>query len=274
MKKNVKKYLIILIIFIVLVSIGVSLLMINKNTNLEPSDNNCLKKGNLCTLDEIKTGLVVPVAVNDNDTYDFYVIDNTAEQLILIMAKNIGKDVDWSMEGINFKGPVAPVFEVYDYTTNWDNINKITNYIYEDFGYKQCLALPDDSEEKNLCKFGGYIKFVINEKEAYVDHDIEELGNEDGRDYVLGDYDFKARLITVEEIEKLDNPSWLGNDLENGEGYWTMSSSTAANTSFNAGAYAVVKTSDVMTVESLKVTLAEIPYKVGVRPVITIPKSE
>jgi len=164
MKKNVKKYLIILIIFIVLVSIGVSLLMINKNTNLEPSDNNCLKKGNLCTLDEIKTGLVVPVAVNDNDTYDFYVIDNTAEQLILIMAKNIGKDVDWSMEGINFKGPVAPVFEVYDYTTNWDNINKITNYIYEDFGYKQCLALPDDSEEKNLCKFGGYIKFVINEK--------------------------------------------------------------------------------------------------------------
>ena len=84
------------------------------NINLE-SENECIKYNETC-----ENGTLVKVKVNDESTYNFYVINDTGNELTLIMDKNIGPKVAWITEsdytnaggtnygtfGNNEKGPI------------------------------------------------------------------------------------------------------------------------------------------------------------------------
>lgn len=275
MKKNVKNYLILMIIFIIVI-VGVILLVLiihkdDEITPLVPSDNKCLNKGEVCSIDEIKSGLVVPVQVNEKKVYNFYVISNTKDTLTLMMSSNIGEFTDWNYEGINFKGPVTPLYIMYDYTKDWTYVPVIENYEYEDFGKKYCLE-DDDKDETISCDGMGYTKVVIDGEKSYVDVNFKNMDTEDGKDYPMYNTKFRARLITLEELENLNGSKWLSNELRDNHGYWTLTSSTAANVGYMGGAYAFIKTESGEAIESVNVQLSAGSYNIGVRPVIVIDK--
>lgn len=225
--------------------------------------SDCTKKGFLCTKDELKKGVIVSFAVTPKETLDFFVISNTEEEMVLLSADVLGNKTSWNTENTNVKGPVTPLFELYDVTYNWRNVLTIKDYIYEDYGFKECLNSTNDE----LCKMGGYhnITFGTN---TQVKTNIK-LNDDEFYIYELGEYEFKSRLITVEEVIDLDIPDWLANNLKNGHGFWTMSSSTAANTEYFSGAYAIMKIEDKVRIESVPVS----NELIGLKAVITVPKS-
>ena len=229
----------------------------------EYSKASCIKKGNKCSQEQIKEGIYLSFAVNDKKTYDFYMIDNDENYMTLLCSKNLGKS-QWNTENINMKGPVTPIYELYELTKDWTNVLTIDGFTYDDYGYKSCLKNAS-KEEKNYCSEGGYHNIKLSKENSYVETNILN----DDKYYIFDlDDEFKARLITVEELLNLDMQIWLKDNLQNGEGYWTMSSSTAANISFSSGAYALMYDGKKTSIESINVSL-----NLGLRPVIKIEKA-
>lgn len=247
----------------------------------EYAHDKCLEKGNVCEIDQIMQGLLVNYKVNEKKEYDFYVIDNDEETLTLIMNDNIKDNVDWHSEAINMKGPLEALVQLYVNCDDWTNVDVIDDYTYEDFGKKysedKCAEMTDTTYkcEPTLFDSRGYDKIVIGKSDAYVDFNLvpTEEGEEVLEKYDLSIYNLRARLITVEEIEKLGNPKWLASNLEKDEAFWTASSSTSTNTRYSMGAYAVTLGEESANIESLYVRNSyNSEYNTGIRPVIKIAK--
>ncbi|MBE6148664.1 MAG: hypothetical protein E7167_04165 [Firmicutes bacterium] len=281
--KNKKAFIILCIFVIILVGVIVFSLLKKPDTNDGPQSNNdqeCLKKGNVCSEDEIKKGILVNVMVNDKKDYNFYVIDNTETNMTLLMDKNIASNVDWHSESINMKGPLEALMQIYENTKKWTNIKPIEDYVYNDYGKIYSEEMCKKGTTANYsCEYTGfttrgYDKIYFSKDEKYVDFN---LASEDGEEvlekYDLMDLDLRARLITAEEYRKLENAKWLINNLETDKGYWTLTSSTAVNTHYAIGAYAVVNSEGNVALESLFVKNSlNKQYSMGIRPVITIEK--
>ena len=107
----------------------------------------CLDDGTECA-----SGTPVAIQVNASEAYNFYVIDETDNEVTLIMDRNIyasgnttEPDVPWSSEedygcGVtgdfcskNDKGPITAVAALKERTSNWDNIPE-REYTYSDDG--------------------------------------------------------------------------------------------------------------------------------------------
>lgn len=236
----------------------------NSKEKIDYTKSECINKGSVCSLEEIKKGIKISYDVNDKEKYDFYVIANDENNMTLISAKSLAYS-NWNMEEINMKGPVTPLFNLYDVTSNWDNVQTIDNYVYSDYGYRNCLQNESD-EEKEFCKEGGYHKIQFGKNSSYVETNIIE--EDHYQNYDLGDTKFKARLITVEEVLELDMPLWLSDNLKDGQGYWTMSSSTAPNAYFVSGAYGIMYLDGKTAIESLHVE----ENTIGLKAVINVLK--
>ena len=77
--KNKKNLLIITIIFLIFIFSCVFFTINQENKLKKPKEHTkteCVNKGEICTSDEIKKGILISYDVNENDTHDFYVIDN------------------------------------------------------------------------------------------------------------------------------------------------------------------------------------------------------
>ncbi|MBE6148667.1 MAG: hypothetical protein E7167_04180 [Firmicutes bacterium] len=278
MKNNKKLFILIGIILIILI---VVLIIIRKPEKTLPliENNECIKKGNVCSLQDIKNGVYVDVEVNDKKSYGFYVISNTENEMTLIMNENIADNIDWHHELINMKGPLEALGQLSDYTYSWTKIDIIDNYTYDDYGKKYSDKLCEEGSNPGYsCKYSiyktrGYNKIVLSKDEKYVDFNFAPEEEEPLLRQDLSDFNLRARLITVEEVNELANAKWLDYGLKDNEGYWTLSSSTAANTRYAVGAYAVVKAENGISVESLFIqnSLNE-ELKIGIRPVISIEK--
>jgi hypothetical protein len=92
--------------------------------------------------------------------------------MTLISANNLSYS-SWNMESINMKGPVTPLFALYDVTYDWENVLSLENYEYNDYGYKQCNKTTDE-QTKEYCTEGGYHKlhlrnFPLSTQKTYQD---------------------------------------------------------------------------------------------------------
>ena len=212
------------------------------NVNLE-SENECIKYNEKCA-----NGTLVNVKVNENDTYDFYVINDTGDKLTLILNKNLGSTISWITEsdynasggtnygtfGNNEKGPITALNTLKTLTNNWTNV-------------------------------------LDNE---YI---ISGIGN-DGKTKIYDDItmNIKARLLTYQEAINLgcsmkssSCPEYLYSNLSGlnttdiPAGYWT---STADATNSNIALY-INYNGNVYNNVSLTFATAR-----GIRPVITIEK--
>ena len=159
-----------------------------------PEKPACLTDGTTCT-----SGTPVAIQVNSTEVYNFYVIDETENEIILMMDRNIyasgnttEPDVQWYYDSLTTsKGPITALRALKTRTSGWTNIPE-REYVYS-----------DDS----------------------------------GKNYYSGlSETMRARMLTYTEAKKLkgDNevlPEWTITNLKktgdaNTSGYWLSSASS------------------------------------------------
>lgn len=281
---KVLKVIIVIICIYLVVVIAVSLLSGNKEEPLEKAD--CLSKGKVCTEEQIFKGVEVDVAVTDKKTYRFNVISNDENQMTLIMNKNIIAQADWHLELINLKGPQTSLTDLYKKTANWTNVPVISDYTYEDSGRKNyeemCLNGATDPTydcDTTVHPTRGYKSLEIKNGQATLYFNLASIdGGPVSAKYTVEEENARTRFITREEITALTKdyqlPTWLIKNLDEKEGYWTLSSSTATKTFYSQGATAIANVNNKTSIESLYVMHDYEPnFKIGIRPVITIEKN-
>ena len=96
------------------------------------SENSCIVDEK-CSDDEIKSGVLVNVKVNETENYDFYVISDTETELTLIMNQNLGDNVKWHDTATVSYGPLTVVTALKERTSTWTNIEE-REYTYSDDG--------------------------------------------------------------------------------------------------------------------------------------------
>lgn len=164
--------------------------------------NECVKYGNTCTIDQIKSQVSLTVAVNDNESYNFNVLSDDGEKLTLIMDNSFEDDINWS-SSLN-EGPLNLLEYVETKTKNWVNIPDITYTLS-----------GNSSDDFNSCS-------VYSECNSNV--------------YSLSTRNAKARLPKLQELTNLgctqtsgSCPSWLTNnfDYSTVTGFWTSTTSSS-----------------------------------------------
>lgn len=110
----------------------------------------CAKVNNQCTQEDISKGQIVNVSVNDNENYDFYVINDDGINLTLYGYRALG-EVEYLSKDDNDKllkenniiledclGPYTLMKKLNELTSTWTNIKPIDNfsfYTYADNSY-------------------------------------------------------------------------------------------------------------------------------------------
>ena len=247
---------------------------------------NCLKKGEVCSYEDIMNSIKITLQVNDKNKYDFYLLKNDEKTATFIMASNLNDDVDWHVENINFRGPTKVYRELLEETKDWTNLIPIDSYKYEDYGLKyyhsKCDTLDAQLQDllyectEDRVPVRGYKSVEI------VDDGVKiTMNNPEGSemlDQVYYQGPVYARLASYEELygitPELEYPDWLIDGLNEEEGYWTMTSSTSPTQNYNKGAYALVnREGKPQLVELMTINDSNFKYnKIGLRPVITIDK--
>jgi len=247
----------------------------------------CLAKGSVCSPEDIYNSIKVTIPVNASQAYDFYLISNDKDTATFIMASNLVDDTDWHIEGINFRGPTKALKTLIEETNNWNGLNTIQEYKYEDSGYKlyqehcsttenQLADLLYDCSTRTV-KARGYKGFEIDPTGLTINFNVPKDSNMKDNAFFSNRHIY-ARLASVEELydisSGLDFPDWLIDNLAENEGYWTMSSSTSSTYNYNEAAYGVVNyEGETRIVELRTLNEANEVFKHnGIRPVITIEK--
>lgn len=282
-----KKIIPIVVIILLLIIIPLSFityLNIKEKQNLKT--NKCTEKGNICTLDDIFEGVEVLVKVSKNEEYVFNVISNDENTMTLLLNENLKREVDWHKELINIKGPQYILEELLSITKNWSNIDIISNYEYKDSGKinydEQCKN--NTAEEGYDCSTTyhasrGYNSLVIKDGTVTLNTNITPTipGEEVDNTYTLTSSKARARLITREEINSITRgngyPTWFISNLDEKDGYWTLTSATSIKSSYSQGAVAIARKNKEVSIEDLFVMKGYEPdYTIGLRPVIVVNK--
>ena len=199
--------------------------------------------------------------VNNNDTFNFYVLSfNEDDTVNLIMDRNIcedGTQVDSTLDECGYRwdspsdleenyinGPTTAMEVLYNATKNWINVpNMVMNYYDEN--------TVDDTRYIGIMTDNG-VTTIIGKNNV-----IKTIGTPNEP--------LKARLIMYSEADVYDYgelPFWLIENMEPAWAYWCLSSyssdPSAAETLNNDG-YLVDEYRD---------------EKLGIRPVITVSKSD
>ncbi len=278
------KLFIIVLAAILIVATPVSIYFYSKED--KTSKNECIKKGDICTDEEIYNGVKVSYEVKSGTTKEFYVIANDKDQMTLLAAENISEDVDWHSEMVNVKGPLNATISLVNATKNWKSVPTINNYRHKDTGLETFKnTCSGEGENKSgydcyangvLCR--GYNEIIIQEGLTIFNTNIVYQDPSIPIDNV---YEIsgttRARMITIDELLALkkDNkyPSWLIENLKEDEGYWTLDSSTASKNNYNQGAYALANKAGSPSTESLFVQKETgDQFTIGIRPVIVVNK--
>ena len=252
-------------------------------------DVECLKKGNICTAEELQNGIKVRYKVNKNDTYEFYVISNDDKQINLMLDRDIINQHVWGFQLTNTKGPGYSLFIMNDELKEWTNVPYL-NYTYVDFGYQYyvdvCVDKTKEDKEFDCSKYVGYKSFVVKEGDAAVNYNAEPPEEEDPKfvtTKILEDVKVRARYITLEEVTSLyipkkGLPKWLIENVRLNRMYWTMSSMPYANDGYDIKAYTIINRDGKADLGGKEVSNGENPedleddYNAGLRPVITLNK--
>lgn len=282
--KGLKIFIIVLAV-ILIIAIPVSILTYGSNTN-NLKTNTCTEKGNICTFDEIFEGVEVLVEVTDGKEYVFNVISNDENTMTLQMNKNLKREVNWHSELTNVKGPQNALETLLTATNKWNNIAVITDYQYTDFGktnYETSCSTSstepdyDCSNDYHLSR--GYNSLTIKDGVLTINTNMVSVVPDEviSNVYTFSDYQAKVRLITYEEVTSLVKedayPDWLISNLDEYDGYWTLTSATSMKVNYSQGATALARLNKTTSIENLYVLKEyDASYTIGIRPVITIEK--
>ena len=120
------------------------------------SENSCIRAGNTCSTDDIKSGIMVNVKVNTETTETFYVLADDENKVTLILNRNSGDDVAWYADAEdNSYGPITALTYLQTQTSAWKNLPEMTINTFEDAydniktltqSFTTFARLPKDSE--------------------------------------------------------------------------------------------------------------------------------
>ena len=124
-KLRIRLIIIMVILLVIMLSVIVMYILpktspkYNAGYKARPMSNYyCLVKGKVCSPDDIYNSIKVKIAVNKLQSYDFYLIANDEDTATFMMASNLKDDVDWQLEGINFRGPLTAMKTLIDESGN------------------------------------------------------------------------------------------------------------------------------------------------------------
>ena len=280
MEKSKKLLFIAIFILIVILVVGIIIFKNNGNKNDNPktdlsnkfvySDNDCINKGNICSDKEIIKGIKVTVNVGENQKKDFYVLNNTENEINLISSDMVSDSTTWNEFG-NYVGPATIFSFLSNYTLSWSNIPLIKDYQFNDSGYEgyynACLADEDNKDNEmydcdNMWKDRGYEYLTIKDGELFIKTNVNissRMGNN------------KVRIPEKSEIEQLmaynQKISWL---QDTGD-FWLLDTITNKYGGYNSGAYYVSKKEQADSGIVLKVSQTNVS-NAGLRAVLTLSK--
>lgn len=154
--------------------------------------DDCVKEGNICSIDKIKAQVSLNVAVNNVETYKFNVLADDGKKLTLIMNDYLDNSIYWNNSSVTL-GPANILDYLLAETKDWNNILDII-----DSSYNGC-------DTYNNCDYNVYSLQMSNSK---------------------------TRLPMLQDLTNLgctqtagSCPSWLSSGLSvNGiTGFWTSS---------------------------------------------------
>ena len=97
-----------------------------------------IDKVNPCAISGIcELGTPFAIQVNNNETYQFFVINDDGKEVTLIMDRNLGNNVAWYIDendtnATNAKGPLTALNELKKRTNEWTNIPTYTYTLEND----------------------------------------------------------------------------------------------------------------------------------------------
>ena len=218
----------------------------------------CIKNKVLCA-----PGTPVAFKVNENEVYNFYVIDETESEITLIMDRNLGGAIAWYSDGddttdneTNELGPITALNYLNNETSTWTNISPIKEYTYINQSY-------------SVSSTHGYQRLEVKDGIGKI---ISQYGNV--KTTLVGT--MRARFLTREESDSLlvpetnKPPKYLYGNLESpvsatqfNFGYWYLTARPCTET-------------NVHTIDCFgQVTCSRNVYDnsmFGIRPVITLKK--
>ena len=96
------------------------------------SENSCIQAENTCSIDDIKSGIIVNVKVNNEHTEDFYVLADDGNKVTLILNRNLGDNVAWYADAEdNSYGPITALIYLQSQTSTWTNLPEMTLNTFE-----------------------------------------------------------------------------------------------------------------------------------------------
>ena len=208
---------------------------VDGTTTSEVSEVNGCAKSGIC-----EAGTAFAIKVNNTETYKFYVLSDTGNEVTLIMDRNLGETVAWYSDGddttyneTTAQGPVTALAALKERTDTWTNLPKITISTFDDVSGVEHTMGQTFTMYARLPKYS----------------EIYEINNSDS----------------------LRNSPWLGENLYNNGAnnvwrYWT----STANSDSSAG---LVEFDD--TENSVWTGGGGVSYEEdisGIRPVITLSK--
>ena len=126
----------------------------------------CINDGTECT-----PGTAVAIKVNSTEVYNFYVISETNNEIILLMDRNLGGNVAWISEedygcgvegdmcSLNDKGPRTAVAALKERTSGWTNIPERVYTYSDDGGGNKYPSFTETMRARMLTRTEGYDKF-------------------------------------------------------------------------------------------------------------------
>ena len=238
--------------------------------NGSSTDFGCIDNETTCSV-----GSNIEVRVNNNTTYNFYILDDDGTKLTLILDRNLGETTSWNnynsdeetMSEAYSKGPINALTELNLRTIGWDFITPIENYSY--------------TNSDNAKNSGTYKGITIQNGVTTV------TGSDDTNNIINGTA--RARMLTLEEAKaygcnKSTDYSCSG---ENNEykfiyenlkaeygtttpyGYWLLTTNSTNSSPYNV--YAMHYTGRLNAVTSFDANTNGRGGR-GVRPVIIIDK--
>jgi len=163
--------------------------------------DDCIKYGNTCTIEQIKTGVSLVYSVNDAESYKFNVLADDGEKITLIMDDYFTDNINWSSSLTD--GPLDILEYLDAKTSNWINVPDITYSL-------------NGTSSSNFNSCTSYSECNSNV-------------------YNLSTKNSKVRLPKLQELTNIgctetsaSCPLWLSNNLDdtNTIGFWTSTTSS------------------------------------------------
>lgn len=272
--KITKKNLIITIIVILIIIISIVLVLSFNKSKIYKSDDECTKRGRVCSVEQIAKGVIVMVKVNSKMEIPFYIIKNNEYQMTLMSKDVLQENTNWSKYDDNIYGPDTLMLNLYELTKYWTNVPKIMEYNYNDEGFKEYASACINNETSKQEFDCDNLDYYIGYSNLSIKNGLLSLKAVDNSKVIFANKEYRAKIWSKKEIIKFQNDlaDYSVNWLKDTKSFWTITSATKKVDGSYTSAYAVESADNKNGFQLVSQKIFNPSTPTGIRPIITIDK--